>query len=139
MTRVDCNFINKFILPLMGITRLKLSANGRYGSLTLNGARAGLIASQTGGLFTGNEERTIFYGVPPLPAWDKRGNEICDNSKNRDQNSKPARYAPKNEQEALEMQQREDDGSENEDEEEAPKKKPSKPSKEEEDDAEEES
>ena len=43
--------------------------------------------------------------MPPLPAWDKRGQEIVDNSKNRDMNSNPIRYAPNNEQEAMQVEE----------------------------------
>lgn len=87
-------FINERILKeILGIYDFEIEANGRYGSLTLNGARAGLTASQTGALFTVNEYRRIFYGLPALPIWDKRGHEICDNSKNRDNGSSPIRIA----------------------------------------------
>lgn len=93
MTIID-RFINqKIIKEQLGIYDIEIEANGRYGSLTLNGARAGLTASQTGGLFTYNEVRSIFYGMPPMGPDDERGYQVCDNSKNRDNTSIPAEYA----------------------------------------------
>jgi len=81
MTKID-KFINDMILKkLCGIYDVEIQANGRYGSMNLNSARAGLIASQTWGLFDVNETRTIFYGAPPCAYDDERGREIVDNSK----------------------------------------------------------
>ena len=97
------DFLNKNALPLMGVDKFKIQANGRFGGLTLNGARCGLVASQIGGMFTFNEERDCFFGMSPLPAWDSRGHRIADNSSDRDPAMIPAEYAPRNEKEARDL------------------------------------
>lgn len=107
MTIID-NFINEQILKgMLGIDDLAITANGRYGSLTLNGARALLTASQTGPLFDMNEGRTIFYGLPPLPPDDPRSYQVLDNSKNRDEKSTPIQYT-KDAPESLKKKAREE-------------------------------
>lgn len=93
MAEID-GFINKEIIQgVLGIDDITIIANGRYGSLTLNGARAFLTASQTGAMFDYNEGRTIFYGLPPLPPDDPRGYQLADNSKNRDAKATPPQYS----------------------------------------------
>ena len=102
-------FINDKILKgLFDIDDVKVEANGRFGSLTLNGARAGLIASQTSDAFENNELRTIFYGCAPLPAWDRRGRKLVDNSQNRNVEAIPAEYAPQDEAEAKKFEREQD-------------------------------
>lgn len=92
MTDVD-RFINQDMLKkTCGIHDVEIVANGRT-SMTLQSARAGKVASETGPLFTLNEQRIKFYGQPPLPATEKIGRMYLDNSKNRDMTSSPPMFA----------------------------------------------
>lgn len=92
-TRHTDMFINRIMKYDLGITDVELIANGRFGSLTLNAARAAKIASETWGIFTLNQMLSLFYGLRPLPPEDARGMEIVDNSKNRDPDSTEVKIA----------------------------------------------
>jgi hypothetical protein len=91
MTHID-RFINQGMLQAsLNIHDVRIMANGRT-SMTLQSARASKVAADTGPLFTVNEHRTKFYGQQPLPTGNKRGRQVVDNSKNREQNSHPPQY-----------------------------------------------
>ena len=82
MEEVDA-FINLLIKEELKINDVWVKTNGRFGSMTLNGARMSQLAAGSG-LFNTNQHLEYFFGMPPLPAHDKRGHVMIDTSINRD-------------------------------------------------------
>jgi hypothetical protein len=80
MRTID-NFINEEIIAgILGVHDIGIQSNGQYGTFSPESAAALLNFTQAGGMFTNNEARTYFAGMPPLAPGDPRGRQIFDNS-----------------------------------------------------------
>jgi hypothetical protein len=85
-------FINLIIREVLGITDVQIVANGRFGSMTLNGARMSKTAAETGLPLTFNDHLELFYGLPRRPKSDPVGDMYIDTSPTRDPNKLPPQF-----------------------------------------------
>ena len=95
LTKRAATFFNDNLLQKhLGIYDAKLIPAGRWGAITLAAAQTLVAMAEAGPLTTVNEGRTSVLGWAPLPHNDPRGNEVLDNSKNRELEVKPPQIAP---------------------------------------------
>lgn len=95
LTARSARFLNKYVLQeQLGIYDAKLVPAGRYGAITLSAAQTLKELAMAGPITTVNEARVNVLGWAPLPPNDPRGNQILNNSMDRDVEAVRAGVAP---------------------------------------------